>query len=153
MNFLKILIKILDANIILCLIPAILTLMITKPIFKQQFPTEKALKVIQWIILIYSMISIIYFVLDSGINPVRYRLIDDKNRLYQVAYWVMFLSATILPFTLLVTSFHGDYAVGDAFSFQRQFIFAFTIQFLEGITIAILIMGIVRVLEKKPQVS
>jgi hypothetical protein len=94
--------KIVDANLIYCLIPMILTLFLIETLFKNKFPTKKALRFIGWIILSYTAITLLHFVVGIILYPDKFEYIFRTTRPYKIFYWIIFLSATITPFTLLI---------------------------------------------------
>ena len=101
MNLFKRIIEIIDFNIIFCLIPIILTLIIVEGVFRKRFETKKVLNVITKIIIIYTLITMIYSLIGVIFYPEEFEFIKRATGPYSWAYWVMFLSASILPLTLL----------------------------------------------------
>ena len=95
-------IEIVDSNLIYCLIPIILTLILVKLIFKNRFETNKALNLIRWIIIIYTIATIIYSLIGITFLSEKFAFIDRATGPYKFAYWLMLFSSTILPFTLLI---------------------------------------------------
>lgn len=95
-------IELLDVNLIYCLIPIILTLIIVELIFKNRFETKKVLNLIRWIIIFYTIITWTFYLIGMALNIDEYAFINRATGSYKIAYWVMFLSALILPFTLLI---------------------------------------------------
>ena len=93
-------IEIVDANLIYCLIPIILTLILVNRFFKERFETRKSLNLFRWIIIIYSIITWTFYLYGMFMNPEKYAFIDRATGPYKVAYWIMFLCALIFPFTL-----------------------------------------------------
>jgi hypothetical protein len=102
MEFYKRFIEIVDANLIYCLIPIILTLILAELIFKNRFETKKVLNLIRWIIIIYTLTTFTFYLIGKAMNPYEYAFINRAFGPYAWAYWIMFLSAMILPFSLLV---------------------------------------------------
>ncbi|WBU90321.1 hypothetical protein [Cellulophaga omnivescoria] len=102
MELYKRIIEIVDANLIHCLIPVILTLMLIQLIFKNRFETKRILNLICWIIITYTIITFIFYVIGMTINPDEHAFINRANGPYWWAYWVMLLSALILPLTLFI---------------------------------------------------
>lgn len=104
MELYKRFIEIVDANVINCLIPIILTFLIIKLLFKQRFEIKKTLNVIRWIIIIYTIITWSFYLIGMATtnNPEEYAFMNRSTGPYAWAYWLMFLSALILPLTLLV---------------------------------------------------
>ena len=95
-------IKIIDVNLIQCLIPIILTLFLVKVNFKNRFETKKALNIIRWTIIIYAFITWAITLVRIVINPEESAFINRAVGPYAVMYWIMLLSALILPFTLFI---------------------------------------------------
>ncbi|PIB38356.1 polysulfide reductase NrfD [Maribacter sp. 4G9] len=97
-------IEIVDANLIYCLIPIILILMLVNLIFKNRFETKKALNLIRWTIIAYTLITFIVYLIGmvTAENPNEYAFINRATGPYAWAYWLMFLGALILPLTLFI---------------------------------------------------
>jgi hypothetical protein len=102
MELYKRFIEIVDANLIYCLIPIILTLILVKLIFKDRFETKKGLNLIRWIIIVYTIASLIYYLIGIILFPEKFTFIDRATGPYKVAYWLMLFSSTVLPFSLLI---------------------------------------------------
>jgi len=104
MEIYKRIIEIIDANLIYCLIPIILTLILVELIFKNRFETKKVLNLIRWIIIFYTIITWTFYLIGMAMaeNPKEYAFINRATGPYAWAYWMMFLSALVLPFTLLI---------------------------------------------------
>jgi hypothetical protein len=143
MELYKRIIEIIDVNLIYCLIPIILTLILIELFLKNRFETKKVLNLIRWIIIIYTIITWTFYLIGMALNPDKYAFINRATGPYAWAYWIMLLSSLILPFTLLakelaakfwyvllvafamkigmyferfviiVTSFHRDYLPGN----------------------------------------
>ncbi len=97
-------IEIVDANLIFCLIPIILTLILVEFFFKNRFETRKTLNLIRWIIISYTIITWTFYLIGIATteNPDEYTFINRATGPYAWAYWIMFLSALILPLTLFI---------------------------------------------------
>jgi len=104
MEIYKRIIEIIDANLIFCLIPIILTLILVNLIFKNRFETKKALNLIRWIIIFYTIITWTFYLIGMATteNPEEYAFLNRANGPYAWAYWIMFVSALILPLTLFI---------------------------------------------------
>lgn len=145
MELYKRIVAIFDANLIYCLIPIILTLIFVELIFKNRFETKKVLNLIRWTIIFYTIITWTFYLIGIATteNPEEYAFINRATGPYAWAYWIMFVSAIILPLTLfikklaskfwyvilvafgmksgmyferfviIVTSFHRDYLPGN----------------------------------------
>ncbi|UGS24559.1 hypothetical protein [Flavobacterium channae] len=101
MDLIDTIINSIDTNIILCLIPLILTLWITNSIFKEKYHSRNALNIIGWIIIYYSVIILIRFVIEVIINYDNVAIYNRATGPYWWSYWLMFFCAAILPFSLL----------------------------------------------------
>lgn len=102
MDLYKRIIEIVDANLIHCLIPIILILMLVKLIFKNRFETKKVLNLIRWTIIIYTIVTFTFYLIGIAINPDEHAFINRATGPYAWAYWIMLLSALILPLTLFI---------------------------------------------------
>lgn len=173
-------IEIVDANFIHCLIPIILTLILVEFLFKKRFETKKVLNLICKFIILYSIITWTYSLIGMIFYPEKFAFIQRATGPYKWSYWIMFLSALILPFTLfikkiasnfyyvifvaifmkigfyferfviIVTSYHRDY--GEEIrnvEFIDSFTFGVIMLFIQGIIIAVILLGIFEILKKK----
>lgn len=132
-------IEIVDANLILCLIPILLTLRFVEYLFQNRFETKKALNVVRWTILLYALVTWTVTLIGIIRNPEETAFLNRAVGPYATAYWIMLLLALVVPltlfskrlgttfwylliaafclkfgtyferFVLLVTSFHRDY--------------------------------------------
>ncbi|WP_405207085.1 hypothetical protein [Aquimarina sp. LLG6339-5] len=111
MELYKTIVEIFDANLIYCLIPIILTLIIVELIFKNRFETKKVLNLISWTIIFYTIITWIFYLIGMATteNPEKYAFINRATGPYAWAYWIMFLGALILPLTLLIKKLASKY--------------------------------------------
>ncbi len=164
--------NIVDANLIYCLIPMILTLVLIELLFKNRFPTKRVLSIICWLIIAYAAINLVHFLIGLIFYPDQFGIVNRSTGAYRIAYWVMLLLATILPFTLLskklsanfwyvllvatllksgayferfvivMTSVHRDY------SSQNLPIHGLTMLIVQGALLAILTLGIFRIIER-----
>ncbi len=89
--------KFLDVNLIYCLIPMIVSLMLTELLFKKVFPTKKALKIVSWAVIIYSLATVTRIVVGNILYPAEFTPYDNTS-----SYWIIFLISTIFPFTLAI---------------------------------------------------
>lgn len=94
-------IEIIDRNLIYYLIPMTLTLIFIELCFKNRFETKKVLNLIRWTIITYAAITWSLYLIGISLNPDKYAFIDRATGPYAWAYWMMFFSSLILPFTLL----------------------------------------------------
>jgi len=94
-------IEIIDANLIHCLIPIILTLVLVELITKNAFETKKALNCIRWSIVVYTLVTFSIYLYGMLKNPNEYAFLNRATGPYAIVYWMMFLGASILPITLI----------------------------------------------------
>ena len=89
---------------VVSLIPIILTLILVELIFKNRFETKKVLNLIRWTIICYTIITGVFYLIGMAMteNPEEYTFINRATGPYAWAYWIMFLSALILPLTLFI---------------------------------------------------
>ncbi|MGB0869647.1 MAG: hypothetical protein ACPGSD_08610 [Flavobacteriales bacterium] len=104
MNLYKRIVELFDANLIYCLIPIILSLMIIEMIYKNRFETRKTLNIIRWTIIVYTIITGILYLIETitSVKTDGHEFINRARGPYAWAYWMMFLSALILPLTLFI---------------------------------------------------
>lgn len=173
-------IEIIDANFIHCLVPIILTLILVEFLFKKRFETKKVLSLICKFIILYSIVTWTYSLIGMIFYPEKFAFTQRATGPYKWAYWFMFLSALILPFTLfikkiasnfyyvifvaifmkigfyferfviIVTSYHRDY--GEEIrnvEFTESFTFGVIMLFIQGIIIALILLGLFEILKKK----
>lgn len=93
-------IEIIDVNLIYCLIPLLFTLILIEAVFKNRFKTKPVLNLIKWIIICYSIVTLIRFFIGIILFPEESAFLNRATGPYWWGYWLMFLSATLLPFTL-----------------------------------------------------
>lgn len=180
MEIYKRVIEILDANVILCLIPILLTLKLIELFFKNRFETRKALNLIRWIIIVYTMVTFTFYLIGMIMNPDAYAFIHRATGPYAWAYWILFLSSLILPlslffkklaskfwyvllaafcmksgvyferFVIITTRFHRDYLTeSENAGFMDSLSFGIGLVFLQGVLLAILILGIFEIIKRK----
>ena len=102
-------IEIVDANFIHCLIPIILTLILVEFLFKKRFETKKVLNLICKFIILYSIITWTYSLIGMIFYPEKFAFIQRATGPYKWSYWIMFLSALILPFTLFIKKIASNF--------------------------------------------
>ncbi len=100
MELLKRAIELVDENLIYSLVPIVLTLILVELIFKNKFETKKTLNIVRWAILIYTIVSIFYFIGMVVIIPKEYTFINRLNGPYFLAYYFILFNTMVLPFTL-----------------------------------------------------
>ncbi len=94
-------IELIDVNLIFCLIPIIMTLIMVDLVFKNKFETKKALNIFRWIIIIYSIITWTITIIEVIRNPTDSVYINRAVGPYSYIYIMMLLLALVLPITLL----------------------------------------------------
>lgn len=102
-------IQIIDANIVFCLLPCILTLMLIKLFFKNKFKTDKALNIIRWFIIGYYLITLTYYIFRLLFSSEETAFGNRATGPYWWAYWMMMLCAMALPLTLLIKKLASKY--------------------------------------------
>ena len=104
MELYKRIIEIVDTNLIHCFIPIILSLILAELIFKNRFETKKVLNLIRWTIISYTIITWTYYLIGMATtdNSDEYAFLNRATGPYAWAYWIMLLSALILPLTLFI---------------------------------------------------
>jgi len=114
-----------DTNIILCLIPLILSLWITNTIFKEKYNSKKVLNIVSWTVICYSFIILIRFIIEIIINADNVAIYNRATGPYWWSYWLMLFCATIFPFTLLSKKLRVKfwYVLIVAFSIKIGFYF------------------------------
>ena len=102
MNLYKRVLEVVDYNLILCLIPIVLTLIIVEIFFEKRFETKKVLKIVTKIILIYAIFKLIYSLTGFIFYHEKFAFIKKAAGSYSWAFYIMFFSASVLPLTLLI---------------------------------------------------
>ena len=168
--------EIIDANVILCLLPWLLTLMLMARVFKNKFRTAQVIHFIRWLVIGYTVVSIIYFLTGMVVCPEEFAMVQRATGRYAAAYWLMFSCATVLPLTLLhkrmgskplyillvvflmkigyyferfvilATSLHRDYAPNDNTGAWLWAAAAIAVCFLQGFILAIVSLVIAELL-------
>ncbi|WP_394758540.1 hypothetical protein [Flavobacterium sp.] len=135
--------KIIDLNLITSLVPLLFAIILIESIFKNRFKTKQVLNLVRWIIISYTIVSIIHYLIRIIVFSEESAFLNRATGPYWWAYWLMFISATILPLTLfykklmakafyllfiaifinigmyferfviIVTSFHRDYSTDN----------------------------------------
>jgi hypothetical protein len=101
MELTKRIIELIDANLIFCLIPMILSLMLIELLFINRFETRQVLYLIRWIIIFYTLIIWILYLTDMALFPENYTFFERATGPYKAVYWLMIVFALLIPFTLL----------------------------------------------------
>lgn len=101
MDFFKGFTDFIDLNLVMVLIPIILLLKLVEIIFQGRFATRKVLSLISWFIIAYSTIILVHFLISLLSDPNSSTIINRAIGPYRFAFWIMFFSSTVLPFTLV----------------------------------------------------
>lgn len=102
MELYKKIIEIIDVNLIYCLIPIILTLILCEVFFKNRFEIKNTLNLVSWIIIIYTITIGVFYLIGIALNLKEYSFINQVTESYTITHWIIILSTLILPFTLLI---------------------------------------------------
>lgn len=184
MEVYKGIIEVIDVHLTYALIPILLTLIVVELLFKNRFETKTVLNLVRWTILVYAVFTWIITVSGITLYPEKSAFLNRATGPYAIAYWIMFLNATILPFTLLVrklaskfwyvllvafcmkigfyferfviitTSFQTDYADSNGNAEIRgSMAFGMALSFLQGILIAIVILGMLEIIKRKKRAA
>ena len=176
-------IRIIDVNIIFSLVPLLFVIILIEVFFKNRFKTKQVLNLVRWIIVSYTIVTMIQFLIRIIVFRDEYAFLNRATGPYWWAYWLMFISAAILPFTLLykklfskafyllfiaifmkigmyferfviiVTSFHRDYAPdNERLNLSQYLIIGFLMLILQGFILAIILLGIFELIERKKTV-
>ncbi|MDT0556347.1 hypothetical protein [Patiriisocius hiemis] len=172
--------RIIDGNLIYCLPFTIISLMLIELFFNNKFKTKIVLNWIRWIIISYTAIILISFIVGMLINPQEYAIVNRATGDYKWAYWVMSFCTLILPlsllnnklakrglyvlaisilmkigfylerFTIVTTSFHRDYNTSQGFDFKIIFN-GIVIPLIQGVIIAFVFLFFAQVYKREPK--
>lgn len=171
-------IEILEWNLIYTLIPAILTLFLIELFFKNRYQTKKVLNLICWLIIIYAILTWIYTFINIAIHPgeLEFREMGEYNLEYWILFlsplvlpftllirklasnfsYVLFVAFFIKigfyfeRYALIATSFLWDYMTENGNpEYTNSILLGIGLLFLQGITIAILPLGIFEIMKKR----
>ena len=92
--------RIIDTNIFLYFIPMLISIWLAKVLFKNRFETNKALNVVSWIIIIYTIITGMMYLYGLLFIKEGYAFTNRATGPYWFAYWMMLLGNLVLPLTL-----------------------------------------------------
>lgn len=79
----------------------ILTLLLIKAFLKENLKLNGAFKIIKWIIIMYSIVNLISFLIGIFVFPDKSAFLNRINGSYYFTYWIMLFSALVIPFSLL----------------------------------------------------
>jgi hypothetical protein len=102
-------IRTVDANIMFCIFPCILTLMLIGRLFKNRFKPKKALNLIRWFVIIYSIVTLSHFIFGLLFSDEETAIMNRATGPYWWAYWFMFICSVVLPYTLLIKKLASKY--------------------------------------------
>ena len=101
MEFYDDVLKLIDVNLVYCLAPMVLTLAIINSFFNNRFATKKALNLIRWFVIGYSVNTVVLYIITFTTSTESFEFLNRATGFYKIAYLLVLFSATILPFTLL----------------------------------------------------
>lgn len=140
-------IRLIDVNIIYCLFPLTLSLLLIETGFKNQFKTKESLNFIRWIIIAYTLVTLTHYLYGLLFFPDEYAVMQRATGPYRIIFGLMTLCTTVLPlslffkklaekrsylllvcmfikigaffeiFVITVTSFHRDY-LSDSYNYD-----------------------------------
>lgn len=118
-------IKIIDVNIITCLVPIIITFLVIEGFYPNRFETKKALKITCNFLIIFTIINSIIFGIGFFDQPKRYAIYNRSTGPYAFAYWLMLSTTIIAPLTLFIRKLSSKfwYVILVAFSLKIGFFF------------------------------
>lgn len=135
MGFYDYIISIIDNYVVFCLFPCILTLWMLRLAFGNKPLLKKALDVVRWFIIGYTVVTVLHFINGMIFMPEEYAFTKRATGPYWFFYWFMLICAAVLPFTLLVKKLASNYLyvlmiailMKIGFYFERFVIIATTI--------------------------
>lgn len=101
MELIKRILELVETNLLNCFPAMIITLMLIQVFFKDKFQIKKAYEVIKWVLITYTVVNLIYFLLILIVTPEESAFLNRATGKYMFAYWFMLFSSIILPFSLL----------------------------------------------------
>ncbi len=168
--------ELITINIIYCLPPIILTLILVELIFKNRFETKKVLNLFRWVIIIYVVISLIFHKINSG----GFFSVQNLNGPYLLAFWTMIIGFFVMPLSLLynklgfkkwyillvsiglnigvlferfiiiITSLHRDFGKDhQKFELVQAYLYEFGMFLLQGIILALISLVVFQVLKRR----
>lgn len=105
MNNFDEIIKWIDINVILCLGPIIVVMLLVESFFNNRLETKRVLAVVRWIIILYGTLSLIRFIGAMTSNSVS----TDMGEEYTMVRWLMIAAGTLLPLSLLLPKFSSNH--------------------------------------------
>ncbi|MCO5936443.1 hypothetical protein NAF17_12925 [Mucilaginibacter sp. RB4R14] len=105
-------ITLITAHLIRPLIITILVVIVLRAIFKKKYNFENVITIIKWILIAFSVLSILFFLLTLLQGDVGYKLfIDRATGLYKYSYWFMLTCGFIVPLLLFIKRLGKSIAV------------------------------------------
>jgi hypothetical protein len=101
MELLKRILELVEANLLNCFPAMICTLLLIQLFFKDKFQIKKSYEVIKWVLLTYTVVNLIYFLLLLIVTPEESAFLNRATGKYMFAYWFLLFSSIILPFSLV----------------------------------------------------
>tara|TARA_R110002050_G_scaffold138408_1_gene262153 strand:- start:54 stop:608 length:555 start_codon:yes stop_codon:yes gene_type:complete len=96
------LVSLIGHNLIRGIFISVILLIIVKMLFKRKLETEISLRIIKWIIIIYSFAALTsYSLLFIFPHEEKYAFLERANGPYSWAYWLMLFANCIIPLILL----------------------------------------------------
>lgn len=92
--------EIIDINIVFCIIPMILFLLLIQKLFSKKVQTQTILNIIRWFVLFYTLLNLTYFIIGIVLFPEEFSIINRASGPYAALFWLMTLGALLLPMTL-----------------------------------------------------
>ncbi|MBF0693951.1 MAG: hypothetical protein IR153_02700 [Flavobacterium sp.] len=89
-----------DLNIFSCLIPLLLFIFLVGSVFKNRFQTIQVINLVRWFLILYFVIGLVRYIIGPTWITNEIAFSNRATGPYWFAYWLMFFSAAILPFTL-----------------------------------------------------
>lgn len=172
-------IHIIDVNVVFCLLPCIISLMIISALFKNRLKCKKALNIVRWFIIVYSAVTVSHYIIGMICAPAEYAFTQRATGPNMFLFWLMLLCNIGLPFTLLIKKLASKYwyvllvaiLIKSGFYFERYVIIVtslhrdyfpsndgildfgvlsfLAILFLQGFILALLLLGIVEIIDRK----
>lgn len=170
--------RIIDVNLVYCLFPLTLTIILIELIFRHRFKTKKILNLIRWFIISYTSVTLIHHLIGILTVPDKFEFLNRATGPYKLIFWLMFISASILPFSLfykkmaerslyillltvlmkigvyfeiyviIATNYHSDFIPFSKIDSSSQ-VTAIEIFFLQGFIIGVILIGLFELLERK----
>ncbi len=100
MELLESILELVDTNLIKCIPSMILTLLLIRFLFVKRIEIKPALNIIKWIILTYTILGLLSYLIEILFIDDQSAFLNRATGRYWYAYWIMILSAVVLPFSL-----------------------------------------------------